>query len=173
MKKIIFKAKNIFKNALPMTAAGAFFGFCAKMTDIYTTNLANVFSRMSVWIFICVFICMKSKTPSKAAANVFCFCSSMLCCYYITAYFTHSRYYLWAAAGWVVFARFTPVMAFACRHRAKNDVWAKLIEYGIITAVFALAVLFYDKVRPADIVLAILTGIAVEKERKSEKEGDG
>lgn len=171
MKKFIFNAKCIFKNTLPMTAEGTFFGFFAKMTDIYTTNLANVFSGMSVWIFICVFICMKSKTPSKAASNVFCFCCGMLCCYYITAHFTHSRYYLWAAAGWAMFARFTPVMAFICRYRAQNDVWARMIEYGIITAVFVLTVLFYDKVRPADIVLAILTGITVEKERKKRKGG--
>lgn len=171
MKKIIFKAKDTFKNALLITAAGAFFGFCAKMADIYTTNLANVFSGMSVWIFICVFICMKRKTPPKAAANVFCFCSGMLCCYHITAHFTHSRYHLWAVAGWAMFARFTPVMAFICRHRAQNDVWARLIEYGIITAVFVLTVLFYDKVRPADIVLAILTGLSMEIERKKRKGG--
>ncbi len=171
MKKFIFRPKFIFKNALLMAAAGAFFGFCAKMADIYTTNLANVFSGMSVWIFICAFICMKSKTPAKAALSVFCFCCGMLCCYYITAHFTHSRYYLWAAAGWAVFARFTPVMAFICRHRAQNDVWAKLIEYGIITAVFALAVLFYDRVRPAEILFALLTGVSVEKERKRRKGG--
>lgn len=171
MKKFIFNANSIFKNALPMTAAGAFFGFCAKMADIYTTNLANVVSGMSVWIFICVFICMKSKTPAKAGANVFCFCCGMLCCYYITAHLTHSRYYLWAAAGWVVFARFTPVMAFICRHRAQNDVWARMIEYGIMTAVFALAVLFYDKVRPADMVFAVMTVMSVESERKKRKGG--
>lgn len=70
-----------------------------------------------------------------------------------------------------MFARFTPVMAFICRHRAQNDVWARLIEYGIITAVFVLTVLFYDKVRPADIVLAILTGLSMEIERKKRKGG--
>ena len=48
MKKIIF-------NILIFSFIGAFLGVLSKMLDIYTTNLGNIFSELSIWIFYCVF----------------------------------------------------------------------------------------------------------------------
>ena len=45
-----------------MLAVGAFFGVAARLLDIYTQNLGNIFSEMSIWILICVWITLKANS---------------------------------------------------------------------------------------------------------------
>lgn len=56
-----------------------------KFPDVYTSRLSNLFSQMSVWIFLGTLIAIYSRTPGWAAAHVFCGCVGMLITYYLTA----------------------------------------------------------------------------------------
>ena len=69
---------------------GAALGVASKLLDIYTSNLGNIFSQMSIWILLGTLIAIFSKTKGKAALNVFVFCIGMLITYYITAELTNS-----------------------------------------------------------------------------------
>ena len=71
-----------------------------KLLDIYTTNLGNIFSQVSVWIFLCTLISVYSNSAIRAAVNVFGFCMGMLLTYYITAEMTASVYSLTFVYGW-------------------------------------------------------------------------
>ena len=70
-------SKALFDTIL-ITGAGVLLGVVAKLLDIYTSNLGNIFSQMSVWIFLCTVVSVLSSTPLRAAVNVFLFCIGML-----------------------------------------------------------------------------------------------
>lgn len=63
-----------------------------RLLDMYTTNLGNVFSELSVWILLCTAIAVFSPNPRLAAAKVFLFCAGMLATYYLTAELTGGVY---------------------------------------------------------------------------------
>ena len=86
-------SKAIIHTAI-ITCFGLITGALIKLLDIYTTNLGNIFSQVSVWIFICTLISVYSNSALRAAVNVFGFCMGMLLTYYITAEMTASVYSL-------------------------------------------------------------------------------
>ena len=92
---------------------GGAFGVLSKILDIYTQNLGNIFSQMSIWILLGSLIAIFSKTKGKAALNVFVFCIGMLITYYITAELTNSVYGMTFIYGWAAFSVCSPV----CDHK--------------------------------------------------------
>ena len=86
-------SKAILHTAI-ITCLGLMTGALIKLLDIYTTNLGNIFSQVSVWIFLCTLISVYSNSAIRAAVNVFGFCMGMLLTYYITAEMTASVYSL-------------------------------------------------------------------------------
>ena len=84
-------SKAIIHTAI-ITCFGLITGALIKLLDIYTTNLGNIFSQVSVWIFICTLISVYSNSALRAAVNVFGFCMGMLLTYYITAEMTARVY---------------------------------------------------------------------------------
>ena len=71
------KMKKIL-NPAGMFISGLLLGTLARLLDIYTQNLGNVFSQMAVWILLGVIISIYSETPKRAAANTLTFCLGML-----------------------------------------------------------------------------------------------
>lgn len=138
--------------------AGAVAGVGSKLLDIYTTNLGNVFSQMSVWIFLCTLLSVYSTNAKRAAANVFSFCAGMLPAYYITAELTESVYSPPFIIGWTVFALFSPLMGFCAWYARGKGRIPKLISAGIILVLLAVAVVLFDRIRIADIIFALLLG---------------
>lgn len=53
-----------------MVLLGGALGILSKLLDIYTSNLGNIFSQMSIWILLGTLIAIFSKTKAKAALNV-------------------------------------------------------------------------------------------------------
>lgn len=142
---------------------GLIIGAIAKLFDIYTTNLGNVFSQISVWVFICTSISIYSGTAKRAAANVLCFCLGMLLAYYITAEMTSSVYSYIFIYGWTIFALFSPVMGF-CVWYAKGKHWiSTVISIGIIVTMLIAAIVLFDKLRISDILFTLLTGFILFK----------
>lgn len=95
-----------------IVACGALLGMPAKLWDIYTVDLGDVFSQMSVWIFLCTVIAVQSSTSRRAAVNVFGFCMAMPATYYLTAGWTKSVYSAAFARGRTRFALLSPLFAF-------------------------------------------------------------
>lgn len=148
-----------------IVACGALLGMLAKLWDIYTVDLGNVFSQLSVWIFLCTVIAVQSSTPRRAAVNVFGFCMAMLATYYLTADRTKSVYSAAFAWGWTLLS---PVFAFFSWYAKEKGRIAKLLTVGILLVMLAAAVILFDRVRVADVVFAVLTSFVL---RKNEKNG--
>lgn len=143
--------------------AGVFMGVVAKLLDIYTSNLGNIFSQMSVWIFLCTVITVLSSTLLRSAANVFSFCMGMLAAYYLTAEMTSSVYSMMFVYGWTVFALLTPALGFCAWYAKGKGMISKIMIASIIFVMLTVSVILFDKIRIADIVFAILTSIVLLK----------
>lgn len=148
---------------------GLVLGVVAKLLDIYTINLGNIFSQMSVWIFLCTLISVYSRSAKRASVNVFGFCAGMLFTYYTTAYITASVYSLLVAFGWAVFACFSPLLAFFVWY-ARGKGWiSKLIAGCIVIAILVTAFILFDKIRITDVIFAILTSVFLFKDKGAYK----
>jgi len=154
------KGKTI-AHTLLLAAAGLASGVIIKLLDSYTSNLGNIFSQMSVWIFLCVLISAYSSTPKRAAVNVFAFCAGMLLSYYLTAELTQSPYSFSFIVGWAVFSLFSPLMAYLTWFARGRGLFAWMLTAGIVAAMMVIAVVLFDKIRISDVVLAALTLIAM------------
>ena len=154
--------KALFYTIL-IAGAGVLLGVATKLLDIYTSNLGNIFSQMSVWIFLCTVISVLSRTPLRAAVNVFSFCMGMLPAYYLTAELTSSVYSMSFIYGWTVFALLTPVLAFCAWYAKGKRLISRIVSAGIILVMLVAAAVLFDKIRISDILFAVLTGIVLLK----------
>ena len=155
-------SKAILHTAI-ITCLGLMAGALIKLLDIYTTNLGNIFSQVSVWIFLCTLISVYSNSAIRAAVNVFGFCMGMLLTYYITAEMTASVYSLTFVYGWTIFALFSPLMGF-CVWYSKGKSWvSRIISIGIIIVMLVASIVLFDKIRVSDILFAVLTGFILFK----------
>lgn len=146
-----------------ITCLGLIVGVLIKLFDIYTTNLGNIFSQVSVWIFLCTLISVYSNTAMRAAVNVFSFCMGMLLAYYITAEMTASVYSHSIAYGWIMFALFCLPMGF-CTWYAKGKSWiSKIISIGIMIVMLAVSIVLFNKIRISDILFTGLAGFILFK----------
>ena len=160
-RKIPF-AKALLHTGL-IAIAGMMLGVAAKLLDIHTSYLGNLFSQMSVWIFLCTLLAVCSSTPVRAAVNVFFFCIGMVGTYYLTAELTASVYSTLFLYGWAVFALLSPVMGFCAWYAKGSGLLATLIAVGVILVLLVAAVVLFDRIRIADIAFAFLIGIVLFK----------
>ena len=149
--------QRMLLHSLGIAAAGLVTGAAIKLLDIYTTNLGNIFSRLSVWILICSAIAGHSATPKRAAVNVFLFCAGMLATYYLTAEWTRSPYSFSFIYGWAAFSLCSPVFAFFTWYARGTGIPAKLLTAGIIVALLIAAAVLFDGIKASDWIIAILT----------------
>ncbi len=69
--------KNIILNPLSMFVVGLLLGVLSRILDIYTQNLGNIFSEMSIWILFGTLISIYSKSKKSCYDKYF----SVLCRY--------------------------------------------------------------------------------------------
>ena len=155
--------RTAFIHTIMACASGLILGAAIKLFDLYTTNIGNLFSQTSVWIFLCTAWAALSSTPKRAAVRVFVFCSGMLLTYYLTAAWTDSVYSAAFIYGWSVVAVLSPCLA-VCVWYAKGNGWiAHTLCIGILGAMLIAAVLLFDKIRLSDIIFVFLTGLILLK----------
>ena len=135
---------------------GGAFGVLSKILDIYTQNLGNIFSQMSVWILLGSLIAIFSKTKGKAALNVFLFCIGMLITYYITAELTNSVYGMTFIYGWAAFSVCSPVFALLTWMTKEKGALGKIISFGILVVTLAVSMVVFDGPRVYDIVIMLV-----------------
>lgn len=88
------------RRTLAFAAAGLATGAAIKVLDVSTSNAANVFSQLTVWVLVCAAIAVLSESPPRhASLSVFLFCAGMLSTYYLAAEALGAPYSLAFAMG--------------------------------------------------------------------------
>lgn len=99
------------RRTLAFAAAGLATGAAIKVLDVSTSNAANVFSQLTVWVLVCTAIAVLSESPRHASLNVFLFCAGMLSAYYLAAEALGASYSLAFAMGWLALSLLSPLFA--------------------------------------------------------------
>ena len=136
-----------------MAVCGLAIGAIARMLDIYTQNLGEIFSQMALWILLGALISVYSSSPKRAAVNVLLFCLGMLATYYAAAAITHGVYSRSYIVGWTVFALCTPVMA-ALVWYTKEPGWpGRAIAAGVVAVSALSSLVLFDGFRIYDALI--------------------
>ena len=133
-----------------MFLSGLVLGTAARLLDIYTQNLGEIFSQMSIWILIGTLIAIYSPTKRSAMCNIFPFCIGMLLTYYATAMFTQGVYGWTFIIGWTIFAFLSPVMAYFAWMVKQRGLFSKVIGAGIVLISILSSILLFDRLRIYD-----------------------
>ena len=145
--------KKELLNPFAMLCFGLVMGTAARLLDIFTTNLGEVFSQMTVWILMGTLISIYSKTAKHAMGNVLAFCLGMLVTYYFVAALSRGVYSMQFIIGWTVFALCSPVMAFFAWQTKGRGVLAKIISVGIVAVSVLSSILLFDRLRIYDFLI--------------------
>ncbi len=135
---------------------GAVLGIASKLLDIYTTNIGNMFSELSIWILFGVLISIYSINSKRASANVFSFCFAMIITYYITAIITNSVYSKTFIYGWSIFTLFSPLFAYITWYSKEKNIVSKIISIGIIIITILASFIIFDGLRVYDYIIILI-----------------
>lgn len=138
---------------LPMFIIGLLLGAISRLLDIYTTNLGNIFSEMSIWILFGVIISIYSTNKKDAMVNMLLFCIGMLLTYYFTAYITKGIYSNSYIIGWTIFALCSPIFAYFTWMTKEKGNFPKIISIGIILVSVLSSIILFDKLRIYDYII--------------------
>ena len=136
-----------------MFSSGLILGVLSRFLDIYTQNLGNIFSQMSIWILFGVLISIYSISKKKAMLNIFLFCIGMLITYYFTAFIIKGVYSNIIIIGWTIFAFFTPILAYFTWLTKEKGIFSKIISISIILVSFLTSIILFDRLRFYDFII--------------------
>lgn len=148
--------KKILYNPFVMLLIGGISGVLSKLLDIYTQNLGEVFSQLSVWILIGVILTIFSDTRKIACLDIFLFCIGMLAAYYITAELTDSVWSMQFVGGWLIFSLFSPLFAYFTWMTKEKGLFPKILSIGIVLVALLSSVILFDGPRIQDGVIGLL-----------------
>lgn len=140
-------------NPFAMLCFGLAIGVVARLLDIFTTNLGEIFSQMAVWILMGTLISIHSRTAKQAMVNVLAFCLGMLLTYYFVAVLSHGVYSREFIIGWTVFALCSPVMAYFAWLTKKQGIFPKIVSVGIIAVSILSSIALFDRPRIYDLLI--------------------
>lgn len=136
-----------------MLVFGLLIGVIARLLDIYTQLLGEIFSQMAIWILIGTLIAIYSPTKVRAMLNVLPFCLGMLLTYYVTAVITHGVYGRRFIIGWTVFALCSPIMALLTWMTKERGAFSKVIAVGIVAVSVLSSIVMFDRLRLYDVLI--------------------
>lgn len=151
--------KHILKfvlNPISMLIIGLCLGIISRLLDIYTQNLGNIFSQMSIWILFGTIISIYSDTKKKAMFHILPFCIGMLITYYVVAMKTNGVYSEIFIIGWTVFSLFCPILAYFTWITKEKGVLPKVIAIGVVSCSVVVTIILFDKLRVYDFVINIV-----------------
>lgn len=146
------------RNTILILLLGILLGAVSKFLDETASNslpillekidLGNVFSRTGIWIFIALLISIYSKSPVRAALDVFLFFCGMVASYYLYTIFIAGFYPKSYMMLWIGITFVTPFLAFICWYAKGNRPVSVLISsiiFLIITRqAFAFGFWYFD-----------------------------
>ena len=106
-----------------------------------TLDIRNFLGRFSVWIFIAVCTAVYSRSPKRAALNVFLFFIGMVSCYYLYSRFIAGFFPESYAMIWFCITVLSPIPAFFCWY-AKGEGWFAVVLSGLIIGVLLSQTVF-------------------------------
>ena len=136
-----------------MFVIGLLLGIISRLLAIYTSNLGNIFSQMSIWILLGVLISIYSSSKKKAMLNIFPFCIGMLITYYFVAYITKGVYSNIYIIGWTIFALCSPIFAYFTWMTKEKGIFPKIISIGIILVSIISTIVLFDRLRFYDFII--------------------
>ena len=136
-----------------MFVIGLLLGIISRLLDIYTSNLGNIFSQMSIWILLGVLISIYSSSKKKAMLNIFPFCIGMPITYYFVAYITKGVYSNIYIIGWTIFALCSPIFAYFTWITKEKGIFPKIISIGIILVSLLSSIILFDRLRIYDFII--------------------
>lgn len=145
--------KKYILNPISMFILGLLLGIIARLLDIYTTNLGNVFSEFAIWILIGVIISIYSESKKKAMINILPFCIGMLITYYVVAVITKGVYSNTIIIGWTIFALCSPILAYFTWITKEKGIFSKIISIGIVLVSIFSSIIFFDRLRIYDFII--------------------
>lgn len=129
--------KKLFYSIVVL-CVGILLGLISKVLDETASNslipiievldLRNFFSRIGIWIFLAVLISVYSKTPLRAALNVFLFFAGMVGSYYVYTVFVAGFFPRTYMMIWIVLTLVSPFMAFICWYAKGNEITSVIIS---------------------------------------------
>lgn len=140
-----------------LAAAGLLTGVVIQFLDRDSPVLGDVFSQMSVWIFLCTALSVGSGTSLRAGVNVFAFLLPMVVAYYATAEALQRPYSMTFVTGWAVCACLSPLFGFFAWYARGKGPIAFLLRVGILAGIPLCALMLFNAIRIADILFALLT----------------
>ena len=140
-------------NPISMFFTGLILGIVSRLLDIYTQNLGNIFSQMSIWILFGVLISIYSKTKKKAMINILPFCIGMLITYYFVAFITKGVYSNIIIIGWTIFALCSPIFAYFTWMTKEKGIFPKIISICIVLVSLLSSIILFDRLRIYDFII--------------------
>lgn len=159
---------------------GAALGLISKILDGTAANelpailqrldITNFLGRFAVWIFLAACIAAYSRTPKRAALNVFLFFLGMVGCYYLYSALAAGFFPRTYAMIWFGITVISPLPAFFCWY-AKGRGWPAVILSGLIVgAILSQTVLLLQEIRIAHVPELIVLALALIVFRRKPKE---
>lgn len=172
-------SKKVVASSL-LFLAGVMLGVLSKMLDETSSNLLpsilqvldlrNFFSRVGVWLFLAMLIAVYSKSPVRAAINVFVFFVGMVGSYYfytvmVAGFFPRSYMMIW-----IIMTAISPFMAFICWYAKGKGILSILISSLLLMFMsrqaFAFGFLYLDIRNILEFLLWIATIIVLYQSPK-------
>ncbi|WP_404448017.1 hypothetical protein LG307_03190 [Sutcliffiella horikoshii] len=130
-------SKKVVASSL-LFLTGVMLGVLSKMLDETASNLLpsflqvwdlrNFFSRMGVWLFLAMLIALYSKSPVRAAINVFAFFVGMVGSYYLYTVMVAGFFPKSYMMIWIMMTVISPFVAFVCWYARGKGLPAILIS---------------------------------------------
>lgn len=131
--------------SLLSAASGAAAGVFSKLLDVHHPDLPqpflnienaldihNFLGELTPWLLVCVYISVFSRSPLRAALNVFLFLAAMLCGYYIYCYYGAGFFPFSYMMVWAVLTVLSPAAAFISWYARGKGILSVLISGAIL-----------------------------------------
>lgn len=134
-------------------------------------DFRNFLGRFPFWILIPVCISIYSRTPIRAALNVFLFFVGMVSSYYLYSKYIAGFFPRTYAMIWAGFTILSPFLAYICWYAKGKTKVAVFLSAGIIAVLFNMTfsygLLYFSVISPLELMV-FLIGVFILRRNKKE-----
>lgn len=145
--------KTISNSTILSILFGFVMGCAARLLDIYTNNLGNIFSQPAVWILIGTALTLYAANSRSAMISVFSFNICMVAAYYAVAILSNGVYGIPFIIGWTVVAVLSPILSRIVWICKKRGVLSSVISVGVVLCSALSSIIMFDRLRIYDFAI--------------------